>query len=268
MIRRTDAPRIPGNSEAAVKLRALLHTYGAARPFLPFYQGDDGSVCALLDGVCVWLPGGDPDEMALFLTMQPDVRAVRTSGEGARRLSKVFGAPAVCGAVMTPARTFDPTSTAGPPAAAATPVVPVPAAPTLIAPTPRAYYPLLRACFGDTLPPFDSWYADVSHRLRHGGCRLLGIEADGRLAAGAMTTAECGPWESDAGAAVIGAVATLPGYRGRGFASRCVTSLAAALQAENREVLLSPKNSPAQALYAKLGFAVCGEWGEIHRDSG
>lgn len=393
MIRRTGSPRIPGQTEAAVRLRALLHTYGADRPFLPFYQGEDGAVCALLDGTAVWLPGagGGFEEMALFLTMQPEVHTARTSGDAARMLSKQWGVPAHVGAVMTPARRFCPLEDggktggwqrmdgargadvaenaggAGEPGAARGPEGPgdaggagkrgtagkpgisgemggAPLSPempdsVLVSPTPREVYPLLCACFGDTLPPFESWYADVSHRLRHGHCRLVGIRAGETLAACAMTTAECPPdlragrpsrapegvaagrlkgsaseWsESSAaewlkgpagsanaalpgapegpaaagspagraegtkynrqgdilyngGAALIGALATLPAYRGRGFASRCVSALAAALQAENRRVLLSPKNSPAEALYTRLGFAVCGEWGEIHRD--
>lgn len=409
MIRRTGSPRIPGQTEAAVRLRALLHTYGADRPFLPFYQGEDGAVCALLDGTAVWLPGagGEFEEMALFLTMQPQVHTVRTSGDAARALSKSWGVPAHVGAVMTPARRFCPpegggkpggwqrmdgargadvaenAGGAGEPGAARGPeglgdaggagkgdtagkpgisgemggasLSPEMPDSVLVSPAPREVYPLLCACFGDTLPPFESWYADVSHRLRHGHCRLVGVRAGETLAACAMTTAECPPdlragrpsrapegvaaeWPEGAaaewlegaasewpegpaaellegaaaewlkgpagsanaalpgapespaaagspagyaegtkynrqgdtlyngGAALIGAVATLPAYRGRGFASRCVSALAAALQAENRRVLLSPKNSPAEALYTRLGFAVCGEWGEIHRD--
>ncbi len=303
MIRRTETPYIPGLSEAAVKLRALRQAYGTDRPFLPFYQGDDGSVCALLDGVCVWLPGAAPEEMALFLTMQPDVRAVRTTGETARRLSKSWGVPADSGAVMTPARRFEPpmdgkdSGISGEIPAAETEVpdkadalsgetgaVCREAADSLVTPQPRELYPLLRACFGDALPPFESWYVDVSHRFRHGWCRTAGIRTGGALAACAMTTAECGPEPAAAenfpgnrgtsceginpyngGAALLGAVATQPEYRGRGYASRCLSALTAALQAEGRHVLLSPKNEYAQALYERLGFMVCGEWGEIHR---
>ena len=102
-------------------------------------------------------------------------------------------------------------------------------------------------------------YADVHHRLRHGLCRLAAVETDGGVAACAMTTAEC------AGGAVIGAVATLPDYRGRGYASACVSTLAASLQKEGRRIYLSPKNAGAQRLYAGLGFVPCGEWGTLQR---
>ena len=67
------------------------------------------------------------------------------------------------------------------------------------------------------------------------------------------------------GGAVIGAVATLPDYRGRGYASACVSTLAASLQKEGRRIYLSPKNAGAQRLYAGLGFVPCGEWGTLQR---
>ena len=103
--------------------------------------------------------------------------------------------------------------------------------------SPRELYPLLSACFSEGLPSFDGWYADVSHRLRHGCCRIAVVHENGRPVACAMTTAEGG------GAALIGAVATHPDFRGRGYASACVAYLTALLQQERRQVFLSPRMS-------------------------
>ncbi len=239
MIRLTDTPVIRGESEAAVKIGGLYRAYGGHSRFLRFYQGDGGSAISLMDGQAVLLAGDDAEEAGLFLQMQPEVRGVRTDGETARMLSLLWPGDYRFGEVMT---------LSGPILPLLQETVPL---------TPCDIHPVLLAGFGADAPPFDSFYVDVSHRMRHGCCRAAGVMADDTVAATAMTTAETET------AAVIGAVATLPAYRGRGYASACVTALAAALKREGKRVLLSPKNEAAGRLYRQLGFTPCGEWGEI-----
>ena len=119
----------------------------------------------------------------------------------------------------------------------------------------KQLYPLLVSCFASGIPPFDVWYADVSHRQRHGLCRIAAVLEDGVPVAGAMTVAACG------GGALIGAVATRRESRGRGYASACVSRLTRALMKEGRQVYLSPKNETARRIYSRLGFIETGEWG-------
>lgn len=223
--------------EAAVKLRSLVAAYGVEAPFLKVYSGDN-TAFTIMDGDAVLC--GNSDEARLFLTMDPSVRRVRTDEHNARLLADMWQTEATCGNVMTPgcAMTAD-------------------AAVTAI--TPREYWPVIETVFGDTLPPFDAWYADVSHRWRHGLSRLMGIYENGEVAAVAMTTAE------DSDAMLIGAVATLPAYRGKGYAGKLVTTLAAIGQAEGKTVWLSPKNERAEALYTRLGFVSAGRFGQVTR---
>ena len=225
------------SGEAALKLRSLIAAYGVDAPFLKIYSGDN-TAFAIMDGDAVLC--GDSDEARLFLTMDPSVRRVRTDEHNARLLAAMWETEAVCGNVMTPgcAMTADTAVTAI---------------------TPREYWPVIETVFGNTLPPFDAWYADVSHRWRHGLCRLMGIYENGEVVAVAMTTAE------DDSAMLIGAVATLPAYRGKGYAGRLVTTLAAFGQAEGKTVWLSPKNERAEALYARLGFIPAGRYGQVTR---
>lgn len=236
------------DSEAAVKLLGLAEAYGG-QPFVRFWRIDGPAGAAgylsLLDGTAVLalLSGAVPEteeETAAFLAMQPEIRCVRTS-EGTGRRIAGEGWRLETGAVMTPAPSLQEPSKA----------------PVNL--TPREIYPVLQACFGGAVPPFSPWYVDVSHRLRHGNCRIVGFREGGGAAACAMTTAEC------AGAAVIGAVATLPSCRGKGYASADVLTLAHALAGEGRRVYLSPKNEAARRLYAILGFAECGRWAELSR---
>ena len=223
--------------EAAVKIGALVAAYGLDAPFLRVYVGED-AVFAIMDGDAVlW---GDSDEARLFLTMDPAVRRVRTDEKNALRLADMWQAEAVCGSVMTPA-------------------VSMTRSEEVEALTPREYWEVISPVFADSLPPFDAWYTAVSHRVRHGLCHLMGVREDGKPVAAAMTTAE------DGDRLLIGAVATLPDYRGRGYAGKLVTTLAAMGQEQKKTVLLSPKNEGAERLYARCGFAVCGRYGQVER---
>lgn len=247
MIRQTDAAAFDAAafpfSEAAVKIGGLLTAYGD-RPFLRLWQGGGGFL-ALSGGGAVLCASDEADgeEWGLFLTMQPEIERLRTDAFTAKRLSAgvLSDWTPETGAVMTPGKAL---------------LLPGQAPVPLEA---REVYPLLAACFAEGLPPFDAWYADVSHRLRHGCCRIAGFREKERVLSSAMTTAET------RAAALIGAVATLPEARGRGYASANVLALAHALAAEERRVLLSPKNADARALYARIGFVECGGWGELSR---
>lgn len=236
-------------AEAAGRILCLTAAYGLSRPFVRFWAGEAGAYVSLLDGQTVAVPAESEEgreELAAFLTMQPEIRGVRSTAAFARVLQDYSpGAwPEMkTGLVMTPDRAFI-----------------APETPTESL-SPRELYPLLRSCFAEGLAPFDSWYPDVSHRLRHGLCRVAGIKENGVPAACAMTVAQ---WP---GGALIGAVATRPDCRGRGYASACVTALTAAMQAEGFRVLLSPKNENARRLYARLGFVPCGEWGAVERNT-
>lgn len=101
--------------------------------------------------------------------------------------------------------------------------------------SPRSVYPLLAQCFEDGLSAFDSWYVDVSHRLRHGCCHMVVLSDAQGPAATAMTVAECH------GAALLGAVATRPDCRSRGYASACVSTLAHTMLAKGKAVWICPK---------------------------
>jgi predicted GNAT family N-acyltransferase len=127
-----------------------------------------------------------------------------------------------------------------------------------IAPPLDKVYALEKAVFGDTMPPLDEWYTDMSHRLRHGCGKAVGIYEDNTLASAALVTLT-----TDA-VGIIGGVATLPQSRGKGYARRTVFALACALQKEGKRALIIPKNAHADTLYRRWGATqtdtlFCGE---------
>ena len=104
---------------------------------------------------------------------------------------------------------------------------------------------------------FDSWYADVSHKTRHGLAQVWGVLENGVL------NATAGIYHQNAGAAVIGSVATRPCARGRGFASALVLGLAALAQSSGKAALIAAENEHARSLYERLGFVPEGELCEV-----
>ncbi len=213
MIARADSAAValwkPDN-EAALRQCGQFAAYGAERDFLRFYQDDSGNRLSVFENAATLYAVDDAEEMRLFLTMDPTVISVRTDAQTARLLSLDWGVSYDTEAVM-----------AAPKDAAAFERVSEIAL--------KDSYSVLLEGFGkEALPPFDSWYTDVHHRVRHGVCRLVGVYDNDKAAASAMTVAECDS------AALIGAVATCPSARGKGYASACVLTLAALLQKEGK----------------------------------
>lgn len=232
-------------SESAVKILCLAEAYGLDRSFLHFWCNEERSLfVSLIDGaatistISTISAEVDFEELGVFISMQSDINLIRTSEAVANGLEKYCGIYAEYGDVLTPGDGLKKPSET----------------PENL--PPGEAYPLLKACFED-LPSFESWYADVNHKLRYGLCRIVGFRQNGVPVSCAMTTSEI------SNAAVIGAVATLEQARGKGYASSNVLTLANDLIKQGKNVFLSPKSCKAYQLYTSLGFTECGKWANI-----
>lgn len=242
MIRTADSEALATlspNSEAALRILGAVAAYGTDRSFCRFWTDENGGALMIAEGGATLHAPHGADEWLTFLTMSPEVHTVRTDGKTARTLADRWGVSATCGEFMH----------AGAVALCGAAVITPPA----------PLYPLISAVFGEAVPPFDSWYADVHHRWRHGRFHARAICEGDTVRSCAMTVAECDT------AVLLGAVATHPAARGHGFASACVTALVQDCRHGGQEVYISPKNEAAAALYARLGFTVCGEWGKVQK---
>lgn len=230
-------PPLP-DTEAAVRIETLRKAY-AGTDVVRCWEDGEGGVLCLMDGHAVLQTERITPEWVLFIAMQPEILSVRTDAASAQALGETVQGAVSCGEVMcAPGRLPDAAADSA---------------------TPREIYPVLQAGFGADAPVFEPWYADVMLRRRRGLCRIVCVREQERAVATAMTVAE------GEKTALIGAVATHPDFRRRGYAGACVSALAMALQAEGKRVLLSPKNAGAAAVYAKLGFTVCGTWGSFSK---
>lgn len=66
--------------------------------------------------------------------------------------------------------------------------------------------------------------------------------------------------------AMLGYVITDPLYRGKGLAKKVCTAVCEDLRKENKDVFLINYSTESTALYDKLGFEQCCEWGKIFLD--
>lgn len=134
------------------------------------------------------------------------------------------------------------------------PELPLPPQKDLLQPPLQEVFPLLCQIFEELQgTPFDLWYSGVSHKLRHGLAVVAGKWADGQL----VSTA--GIYNANRNVEVLGAVATLPEYRGRGFAGELLLALAAGARSRGKLPYIVSKNQQARRLYEKLGFAFQGQ---------
>lgn len=106
------------------------------------------------------------------------------------------------------------------------------------------------------VPEFESFYVDISHRIRHNIARSAGLYLEKDMVSCAMTVTET------ADTAVIGAVATSPKYRKSGNGTAAVSALVNALISENKKVYILLNDDENLNFYRKMGFNICGIWNE------
>ncbi len=98
------------------------------------------------------------------------------------------------------------------------------------------------------------WLSDVSLRVKRGTAKAAAIEEFGEKVACAMILFETEK------AALIGAVATIPEYRGKGYAGALVTSLAEYVKSGGKRAELLCARGSIIEFYNKLGFVKTGDW--------
>lgn len=227
------------DTECSARIHSLRNAY-ANTDLVRFYADEIGASLALLDGVATLdITEKLSEEWQAFIRLLPDLRILRTAGSTGKRLSSIGNMVCTSGKLMRFTGKI--------------------LSPNTIEADYRLenLYSLLQSGF-TTLPSFDSWYVDVSHRVRHNICHLAVAVRDGVPVSMAMTVAETQR------AAVIGAVVSAPNYRRQGLASRCITNLLAQL-ADKRTIWIAPADTAAEQLYARVGFTVCEneEWAEL-----
>ncbi len=226
-----------GCDPAGMRARGLFLSYGLKYPFCEYWiQSDEQGACAgitRLDGsvtVCGMPP--DMDELCAFLHAVGcrDIFIEATAG-------KQFDFPIHSeGLVMRLSQLAD-----------------IQEDLNFNPPLEDVYTILASGEKAITLGEHDIWYADVSHRIRHGTASAVLLSVNEKPAACAMVLAQ------DHETALLGGVAVLPEYRRRGLGRKVVAGLCYTLQKEQKEVILCCDSS-IKNFYEKLGFTAASEW--------
>lgn len=105
------------------------------------------------------------------------------------------------------------------------------------------------------VPSYESFMLDVNHKLNQRSIRMYAVKED-KPAACIMTLAE------SKDSAVLGALATDPEYRNKGYGAFLIKYINNALISEGKSVYLHRAPSENVAFYNKLGFEEYGKWAE------
>ena len=235
----SDFPPVATN-ECLTRILGLKTTYGADVSFVHYYTDGEGGLMSLMDGIAVLHLESVTEEWIVFLGMNPDIAVVHCSDSIGRSLMETTDWRGRVGDVMLYQGE-------------------VPSEVDEIVKT-EVHLPTVYALLKDHFPgisPFEYWYTDVSHRVRHGHCHIAVIVSENKVVSNAMTVAETNT------AAVLGQIATHPDFRRRGWAGKCINSTIS--QCKDKNLYILPINETAQRLYEKLGFVTVGGWAELQR---
>lgn len=94
----------------------------------------------------------------------------------------------------------------------------------------------------------------IRFNLATGSGRYYGIRDGEKLVSVAGSTAEC------RNLGMIVGVCTHPDYRGKGYASKCITKLSNEMLKENKMPCLFFNDPAAATIYRKLGYEDIGDW--------
>lgn len=98
---------------------------------------------------------------------------------------------------------------------------------------------------------FDSWYVDISHRIRHNTAKAVTLNIDDEIISSAIFSSI---YENDA---IITAVKTNPKFRKMGYGSALVSSMCCDITGD---VYLMREKDKNESFYKKLGFENIGNW--------
>lgn len=220
------------------RILATAQAYGLSEPFARFWmQDEDRAAICMLDDTVILDVGAhaDYDELKEFIRMTGAQRLL-CDAESAQKL----GHPVVRrGKVMvyqgnSPSRLGDFERNPGI----------------------RELYALISECATETFvpPEFESFYMDLSHRIRHDAAAAVGMRFQGEL----VSCAICSAKTQDA--AVLSAVCVHPEHRRRGYGHGALSAMVYLMRGKKVYILRAEKEN--EAFYRSFGFADCGEFVE------
>ncbi|MCC8072657.1 MAG: GNAT family N-acetyltransferase [Clostridiales bacterium] len=98
---------------------------------------------------------------------------------------------------------------------------------------------------------FESWYVDISHRIRHNSARAYTLLVDGETVSSGIFSAIYHDY------AILTSVQTAPSFRKKGYASVLVSQMISDIKGS---VYLMREKNNNESFYKNLGFEDIGKW--------
>ena len=215
-----------------VRILSLLNAYGCKYPFARFYRqvNDDGTVTAILsvldkDITISFAENADRDELSRFVSV---IGFDSVLCDETLEIDSCYE----CGIVMKTDKSIE-----------------IPCNFTEIDEYPHLFDLYNFIDYGEI--NFDSWYVDISHRIRHGAAKAFTLNMDEEIISSAIFSSI---YKKNA---ILTGVQTKPEFRKMGYGSALVSAMCCDF---NGTVYLMRENGRNESFYKKLGFENIGKW--------
>ncbi|HHZ05594.1 MAG TPA: GNAT family N-acetyltransferase [Clostridiales bacterium] len=122
----------------------------------------------------------------------------------------------------------------------------------------RDYYSVIKANQSDSfaIPDFNSFYPDISHRIRKGTAAIFGT-----YDAYTLVSVGCAVAVTAQGV-ILSGIATLPEYQRKGYATNLIKYIQSYYN--KKDIYLHYADTNLQQFYKCLGFSSVGQWKEFY----
>ncbi|MDE6506811.1 MAG: GNAT family N-acetyltransferase, partial [Eubacterium sp.] len=210
----------------AVRILSLLNAYSCKYPFARFYRqiNDDGAVTAILsvldkDITISFDKNADRDELSQFVSV---IGFDSVLCDEALEIDSCYE----CGIVMKTDKSIE-----------------IPCNYMEIDEYPHLFDLYNFIDYGEI--NFDSWYVDISHRIRHGAAKAFTLNMDEEIISSAIFSSI---YKNNA---ILTGVQTKPEFRKMGYGSALISAMCCDF---NGTVYLMRENGRNESFYKKLGF--------------
>lgn len=221
-----EAPVLPEHGAEAQKIRSLWTAYSAKYDFCRFFRSDNAVIC-LQDGDAVlWcaddLSNDDLGELAEFFRFC-GAREIFCSENAGVRLGALLGCKAQLVNLMRYIGKAEPEETE-------------------VNPPLNEVFQIIRSAFDLSDDLFETWYLDMSHRIRHG------MSEARRLGNSVLVVQYAGNGE-----VLLSQIATLTSDQGKGGASRLISAVCADYPESKINLICA---DDLVGFYKRIGFVV------------
>ena len=236
--------RAPQYDPFVTRILSLYQAYGEGVGFVAFWEQEaDGATAALIsrfeDKFSLWLTAdSDLEEIAAFLHFQ---------GAGSALFNAAFPLTIAGSAQTIEGQVLEYTGDDH--------ISDI----EIYEPEFKELYALLQSCESPIfrVPEYLLFLSDLTHRRNRGKLTVASTAVGGELASSVMTVSETGC------AAILGAVATRPDCRRRGFSRELVRTLATRLREQGRRACVLSASPANTQFYINSGFTVIAGFREI-----